>query len=65
MDCICFQFLSDLKPGKIIPLVLPETEQEQFQQLVKEEKNMENGCEPMDTGPLLPTKRKLVLNVTF
>ncbi|EFO24367.1 hypothetical protein LOAG_04113 [Loa loa] len=50
-------FLSDLKPGKVVPLVLPETEQEQFQKLVKEEKNV-NGCEFMDTSPLLPTKRR-------
>uniref|UniRef100_A0A915PXH3 DNA-directed RNA polymerase III subunit RPC4 n=1 Tax=Setaria digitata TaxID=48799 RepID=A0A915PXH3_9BILA len=51
-------FLSDLKPGKVIPLVLPETEQEQFQQLViKEEKYTENGGE-MDTGSMLPTKKK-------
>ncbi|VDK77187.1 unnamed protein product [Litomosoides sigmodontis] len=51
-------FLSDLKPGKVIPLVLPETEQEQFQQLVKIEKNVENGCESMDMDCLLPTKKK-------
>ncbi|KAL4003476.1 RNA polymerase III RPC4 family protein [Acanthocheilonema viteae] len=51
-------FLSDLKPGKVIPLVLPETEQEQFQQLVKKEINVENGCESMDIDSLLPAKKK-------
>ncbi|VDN83827.1 unnamed protein product [Brugia pahangi] len=51
-------FLSDLKPGKVIPLVLPETEQEQFQILVKEERNVEDGYESMDTSPLLSAKRK-------
>ncbi|KAM3722618.1 DNA-directed RNA polymerase III subunit [Dirofilaria immitis] len=51
-------FLSDLKPGKVIPLVLPETEQEQFYHLIKNEASAENGCEPMDTDSLPPTKRK-------
>uniref|UniRef100_A0A0R3RG51 DNA-directed RNA polymerase III subunit RPC4 n=1 Tax=Elaeophora elaphi TaxID=1147741 RepID=A0A0R3RG51_9BILA len=51
-------FLSDLKPGKVIPLVLPETEQEQFQHFIKKEKNLENGYESMDTNSLPPTKRK-------
>uniref|UniRef100_A0A8R1TY94 Uncharacterized protein n=1 Tax=Onchocerca volvulus TaxID=6282 RepID=A0A8R1TY94_ONCVO len=53
------RFLSDLKPGKVIPLVLPETEQEQFYQFIKKEKNVENGCESMDTSSLSPTKRKI------
>ncbi|CAG9538164.1 unnamed protein product [Cercopithifilaria johnstoni] len=51
-------FLSDLKPGKVIPLVLPETEQEQFQQLIKKEKGVENDCRSMDMNFLLPTKKK-------
>ncbi|VDO38652.1 unnamed protein product [Onchocerca flexuosa] len=58
-------FLSDLKPGKVIPLVLPETEQEQFHQLIKEEQNVENGCESMDTSSLSPTKRKKKDNQHF
>lgn len=64
MNFSCFQFLSDLKPGKLIPLVLPETEQKQFQHLLKELKNVKNGCDAIDTGPVLPTK-KLVLDITL
>ncbi|VDN02606.1 unnamed protein product [Thelazia callipaeda] len=32
-----YQFLADLKPGKVIPLVLPESEETQFQQQIPEE----------------------------
>ncbi|VDN25300.1 unnamed protein product, partial [Gongylonema pulchrum] len=53
-------FLVDLKPGKIIPLVLPETEESQFQQLAGEKikEDVGNGCEPTTATSAPPNKKK-------
>lgn len=62
---VTFQFLSDLKPGKIIPLVLPESEETQFLQLVgnKIKKEVVENGESLNISSPPPTKKKFVFGV--